>query len=288
MKYLLLFIMSFTTLANSDHFCQVKKGGTTHYKTPSSHYIFKGINLYRIENETTRLIPTKYPIKAVREFEDKLYILTGEYIFVRSLNDFTHQFEIKTTKVDLIKKHQEAQDMEFLNGALYVAHGSQGVVKIDPRSGEILSHRKFDLPHEPSQISTATGISSINDKLYVMMDNVTYNFSTKKRAFEGLVITNDELMAERIIPIRQSREALHYPKSFATKKFLISRNLQNLYYYEMKKMNSARTLWPKRRVFNLGGLQLSSNPALINGEISGCFSKYKDDKFTYHYRTFKM
>ncbi|PKG82035.1 hypothetical protein CXF85_16040 [Colwellia sp. 75C3] len=78
MKYLLLSSLSISTYANTDLFCKVKGDGTTHYKTNKSHYIFKGRKLYKFENEMTTLFPSKYPIKAVKEYNDKIYILTGE------------------------------------------------------------------------------------------------------------------------------------------------------------------------------------------------------------------
>lgn len=288
MKYLLLLSLSISTYANTDLFCKVKGDGTTHYKTKKSHYIFKGRKLYKFENEMTTLLPSKYPIKAVKEYNDKIYILTGEHIFVRHLSDLSFDFAFNTSLTQLNKRHEEAQDLAIVNGVIYVAHGSKGVVKIDPMSGSILDQRTFDLPHDTGHISTATGISSVNNLLYVMMDNVTYNFSTKKRAFEGLVILNESLNQEKVISIRQSREALHYPKSFATNEFLISRNLHNLYFYDMKKMNKARSLWPKRRLYNFDGLMLASNPAFYNNEVSGCFSKYVNGKSVYFYRKFKL
>ncbi|MFG1493747.1 hypothetical protein [Halobacteriovorax sp. ZH4_bin.1] len=292
MKQILLVVIisliAFASEANLDSFCASKKGDTGHYKSGDNYYIFKGPFLYKFEEEQIRLIFSKYEIRSVKEYNGKLYILTPDYIFVHSLNDYEFITSFPSTNQKIVKKHQTAQDMTIMNDKLFVAHGSLGLIKIDLTAYSIESIHSFDLPHDPSQVSTATGIDNDGEKIFVMLDNVTYNFSTKKRAFEGLVVLDNNMNQDKVISIRQNREALHMPKAIVHDGYLVSKNIQNLYFYKISDFAKAKTLWPKRRLYDFAGDDLASTPAIIDGKVIGCFNQYDGISFKYFHREFKL
>ncbi|MEH0861954.1 MULTISPECIES: hypothetical protein [unclassified Halobacteriovorax] len=285
---LAIFISSVSAQASLDQFCKSKKGDTGHYKNGDNYYIYKGAFLYKFEEDQIRLIFSKYEIRSVREYDDKIYILTPDYVFVHRLGDYEFVTSFPTTDQQMTKKHQTAQDMAILNDKLFIAHGSLGLIKIDLLGNSIESNHQFDLPHERGQVSTATGIDTYNGRLFVMLDNVTYNFSTKKRAYEGLVILDENMNQQRVVPIRQNREALHMPKAIISGGFLISRNMQNLYFYKLSELDRVRTLWPKRRLYDFAGVDLDSNPWISNGQVYGCFNRYDGKGFEYMHREFQL
>lgn len=292
MKQLVLFIfislMALTSSANLDEFCEAKQGDTGHYKSGDNYYIYKGAYLYKFEQDQIRLIFSKYEVRAVKEYKGKLYILTPNHIFVRNLNDYSFNTSFATTDQTIVKSHQQAQDMTIADEFIYIAHGSLGLIKISIASQAIETTHEFTLPHEKGQISTATGIDYSQGKLFVMLDNVTYNFSTRKRAFEGLVMLDQNLNQIREIPIRQNREALHMPKAIVANGFLISKNIQNLYFYKISEFDRVKTLWPKRRLFDFDGVDLDSTPAIENGKVYGCFNQYDGKSFKYMHKEFQL
>lgn len=292
MKQILLVLVicaiTLSTYANLDTFCESKKGDTGHYKNGDNYYIYKGPFLYKFEDDQIRLIFSKYEIRSVREYGKKLYILTPDYIFVHGLGDYEFITSFPSTNQTISKKHETAQDMAILNNKLYIAHGSLGIIKIDLQSNSIESTHFFDLPHETGQLSTATGIDTDSRRIYVMLDNVTYNFSTKKRAYEGLVILDENLNQERVVPIRQNREALHMPKAIISGEYLVSRNLQNLYFYKLGNIDRVKTLWPKRRLYDFAGVDLKSNPWITNNKVYGCFNLYNGKDTKYMHRQFQL
>ena len=181
MKNVLMIIMTtlFTlnSLASLDAFCESKKGNTGHYKNGDNYYIYKGPNLYKFEDGFTRLIFSKYEVRSVKEHKDRLYILTPMNVFVRDLKDFSYVTSFPTTNSQVSKKHQTAQDMTIIGDSAYIAHGSLGLIKINLESFSIDTVHQFTLPHDPGQISTATGIASDGNRIFTMLDNVTYNYS---------------------------------------------------------------------------------------------------------------
>ncbi|MFG1500758.1 hypothetical protein ABMA70_11180 [Halobacteriovorax sp. XZX-3] len=292
MKQVLLVVIisliAFASEGNLDSFCASKKGDTGHYKSGSNYYIFKGPFLYKFEEEQIRLIFSKYEIRSVKEYKGKLYILTPDYVFVHNLNNYEFVTSFPSTHLPIIQKHQSAQDMTIMNDKLFIAHGSLGLMKIDLSSYNVESAHNFDLPHDSSQVSTATGIDNDGKRIFVMLDNVTYNFSTKKRAFEGLVILDENMNQDNVLSIRQNREALHMPKAVIHNGFLISKNIQNLYFYEISELNKIKSLWPKRRLYDFAGDDLASTPAIVDGKVYGCFNQYDGLTFKYFHREFKL
>ncbi len=227
------------------------------------------IDISTSNNSTYVLLPSKIiKINNVNLNTEDSYDLK---LVVQSSNDLPHGFTIK--------------DETF-----YIAYGKHGLVKMNMNDRE-LKIFSFTLPHDKGQISKTTGVAINGTDLFLLYDNVTYDFSTNKRAFEGVVMTSlEQLNNYKAISIRADREALHEGNLYIRDGKLYSQNLHILFEYDLNKLKKAKYFWPQRRLFNFEGNQILGRATVKNKTISGCFKNYDQstDSFTSFFSTVKI
>jgi hypothetical protein len=263
------------------------KGKDRTFAYGRSHKIGNYLKVFKGESEET--IPFDFKIMDMKEVGDKIYILQPQHFMVLNSSTLALEALHKTTHQFIEKKHQIAREFEIIGESVYIAHGSFGLVVLNKNTGLITKEAVFDLPHAKNHLSSATGIAVAKDRIYMAYDNVTYDFNTKKRAFEGLLILDHELNKLKAIPIKQNREALHEPSLSIIDGDLYSQNLEHIYVYSTKKIMRAKKFWPKKRLFRFfDGARLMSKPIIEKDKLKGCFSKYNPDtdSFSAFFREF--
>ena len=161
---------------------------------------------------------------------------------------------------------------------------------MNKHSGEIIKNVKFDVQKKATHESRLTGLEIFQDKIYMMFDNVTYDFGDKTRAFEGMLIVNKkDLKREKILWLNQKREALHEPSLERDGNVLYSQNLHLIFNYKIDKIDRMRSLNPNRRLYNFNNRKLVGTPIVKEKTIYGCFRETysQSDEPKAIYSTFK-
>lgn len=257
----------------------VSKDDINFYKGAERVYTFgkshtKGYFLSVFHNGPLKELSFQFRPYDLKEKDGKIYILFGHEIKVLDKNNFGVINTFKTSAKKISKLHELASELEVTEDKIYIAHGSLGLVVLKTEDGEVLHEKKFELPHSNSHISRATGIALQADRIYLAYDNVTYDFNSKKRAFEGLLISDLQLNRLKTTSIKVKREALHEPSLDIIDGMLVSQNLTNIYVYKMNNLMKDKWFWPRKRLYNFDGFNFLGNPYLENGLIKGCFSRY--------------
>ncbi len=228
-----------------------------------------------VENDTLKeRILTEYLPLDTKENDGYIYTLFANQIIVRDALTLNVVMKIKTTKNSITNKHQAASELHIVDNNIYVAHGSLHLVVIDKKSGSIINNTKYDVQKKPSHVSRMTGIEVYNGTIYMMFDNVTYDFSDQTRAFEGMLnVDLKTLKPTKQIWINQRVEALHEPSLQRDGENLYSQNLHLVFNYKVKNLNRLRTLRPNRRLYNFDNFKLLGSPIISQGKIKGCYTK---------------
>jgi hypothetical protein len=254
-KSIFALIITLSAFANNSHFCKVKKEDTLHYKDHNSHYIYKGINIYRFEDEITRLIPTKYPVVDLFEHKNRLFLLTENYIFVKGVNPFRTQkwFEVS-------KDGQKGRVFDFLNDQLVIATDSQNIIILKIENGE---RRNLNLASNVLALGTH--------------DNILYTVHNDENGRNMLSAYDSELKLLKRKVLERNHGNLEYKIQF-DKKNLVLVNAETLHFYDLN------TFTQEKSFKGFEGMNLISRPAMYNGEVSGCFklgNKYIFRKLKY-------
>ncbi len=288
MKYLILLLVAVPVLASSymHSLCSdayvdgkatnnitIKEGQVNNYifgKDRSDGYFFDIVqNDQLVERMQTQFLP-------LDTIEDNGYIYTlySNQIIVKDANNLNVVMKMKTTKNPITNKHQAASEIHIEGNNIYIAHGSLHLVIMDKKSGLTINQVKYDIQKKKSHISRLTGLEVHNNKIYMMYDNVTYDFGDQTRAFEGmLIVDKTSLKPIKQIWIKQSQEALHEPTLNRDGNTLYSQNLHLIFNYNIDKLERLRTLRPNRRLYNFDNLKLIGKPIVKDRKISGCFKK---------------
>ncbi|EQC51568.1 hypothetical protein [Bacteriovorax sp. DB6_IX] len=295
MKAMIAILIGLSVYANvhMKGFCKnsIKSEGSVLHKDDISFYESQGRtyaygksldegNFLKIfTKEGVETIPFDYKVMDMKEVGNQIFLLQPQNLMVLDKETLKLEGLYKTTHQYLEKKHQIAREFEVLGDQIFIAHGSFGLSVLDKKTGEITKEAIFNLPHGPNQISQATGIAISKEHIYLSYDNVTYNFGTKKRAFEGLLVLDHELNKLKALSIKQNREALHEPSLSIVDGKLYSQNLGHIYVYPTKNILKAKNFWPKRRLFKFNNeSQLLGKPIIKKDKLKGCFSKYNPER----------
>ncbi|OUR95487.1 hypothetical protein A9Q84_16775 [Halobacteriovorax marinus] len=261
----------------------------------SSTFIFgktrkNGNFITKLDNDEIKTLDQlDLKIHDLKESGDKLYALSNNSILVLdklSLNELTI---FKTSKDNISLKHQRASEIEIIQDKIFIAHGSLGLIVLNKKTGEMVDHNEYSLPHKKGHISRATGLAIWEDKILLAYDNVTYNYGSKKRAFEGLLVA-DLITLEKIktTSINTRREALHEPSLDFVDGKLFSQNLHLIFEYDLNKLLKAKYFWPMKRRWFFDGHEIIGKPLLSNGKIRSCFKKYNSNLDTFSSRYFEV
>ena len=216
--------------------------------------------------------------KDLKEHDSKIYILFADRIQVRDALNYNLITEFPTVKSPITDKYQAAWELSIVEDKIFVAHGSRHLVIINRLNGKILDQKKYDVQKKASHRSMLTGIEIYQNKIYMMFDNITYDFGDKTRAFEGMVLAKqNDLKAQKVIWLNQNKEALHEPGLERDGEILYSQNLHIIFNYRIDRIEKLRTLRPNRRLYNFNRRALVGKPMVSNKTIEGCFREYYSD-----------
>ena len=252
---------------NENNYAIGKKQGTGYF-----------LDITNKSNELTFSSSEKMLPKDLKEYEGKIYILFADRIQVRDSINYNLLHEFATLKSPIANKYQAAWEIEILDDKIYMAHGSEHLVILNRATGKIIDKKKFDVQKKPSHRSILSGIEVYQNKIYMMFDNITYDFGDKTRAFEGMVLADQKtLKTQKIIWLNQKREALHEPSLERDGDVLYSQNLHIIFNYRIDKIEKLRSLNPNRRLYNFNRRALIGKPMVENKTITGCFREYYSD-----------
>lgn len=196
--------------------------------------------------------------EGLREYDFSSGILLGEY----------PTYELKTKSFN---KYELPTALAFGNGKLYITHGELGLSSFNIETRNLDSQVDFKIEQDHGQRSWATGIAFYNDQLYVAFDNITYDYNSKKRAFEGIVVFDDELNTVFKRRLNQAREAYHEPYLSIDKSHLIMRNLDLNFIFTFKSIFQTKGLRPLKRIYNYDGHRPLGILSYKSKRIEGCF-----------------
>ena len=242
----------------------------------------------------------------IKSFDLKTNQLIQEFSINEKINDFTVTSEtiwaitnhsllkIDIESGDILKefptsleavkstKYEVAKAMTQKDHLLYIANGERSIALFDPQLEKIVNEKRLELPQENAQRSWATGISIAQDYLYLGIDNITYNFSTKKRAFEGIAIYNRfTLERVHIVSVRQNLEAYHMPRLFTYKNSIISNNLFLYFFNDAQKLLKQKKITPQRRMYQFSAGKPFGTLTPYGDHFIGCFNSESRSRATF-------
>lgn len=172
------------------------------------------------------------------------------------------------------EKYNKAYGLSVDEKSVYIAHGGLGIVRFDIQDEKPIEHINPDVNPGNSHRSYTTDLIVINDKLYLGMDNITYDFNSKTRAFEGYAILNkSDFKLVKRIPINQKREALFEPKLFynKAKNEMIMSTWYLHFTNKLDKLEKSNLFVPERRIYRYKKGKPIGLASVKNGQITGCF-----------------
>jgi hypothetical protein len=169
-------------------------------------------------------------------------------------------------------KYEVAKTITKNNHLLYISNGEKSLTVFDTNLLKLINEKKLSLPQEGNHRSWITGLSLFEGKLYAGIDNITYNFSTKKRALEGIAIYDAKTLERlHIVSIRQNLEAYHEPKLFTYNGSIISNNLFLYFFNDAKKLLKQKKITPQRRLYRFNSGEPIGTLAPYKDSFIGCF-----------------
>lgn len=188
-------------------------------------------------------------------------------------NEVIESYPTSYTDLPLSSKYERAKAITKSGDLLYIANGERSLAVFDTSLLKLVNERKLSLPQVGTHRSWVTGLSIFEGKIYVGIDNITYNFSTKKRALEGIAIYDvNSLERLHIVSIRQNLEAYHEPKLFTYKGSIISNNLFLYFFNDAKRLLKQKKITPQRRLYKFeAGVPIGTLTPYGDSFI-GCFS----------------
>mgnify|MGYP000082502772 CR=1 FL=1 len=220
----------------------------------------------------------------VNDFE-----IMGENLWVLS-NRELHKVDLELGKViesfpTSYNDYQDATKYEIAKAItkkdhlLFIANGERSLTVFDTQLLKLVDEKIFDLPQKGKHRSWATGLSIHNGKIFVGVDNITYNFSNKTRALEGIAIYDLEtLKRDHIVTIRQNLEAYHEPRLFTYKGSIISNNLFLYFFNDAKKLLTQKKITPQRRLYKFDSGEPVGSLMPYGNSFLGCFSNQSRSK----------
>lgn len=275
----------------ANDFCKDIKNEQVEFKNLNgSLFSFTNFKITEFENNFSikQQIDINDKIIDLKVFNDKIYVLHEDKVSI-----YTKEFILLnqiSIKMSIFSKHDLPTSFELHENKIYIGHGERGlvVINIDDESQEIYS---YPLPHASTQRSKITGIAIHGQFLIMLFDNITYDFNTDKRAFEGVVISSfDNLKSGHAISIRQDREAHHEGNLYISGNKLYSQHLHILFELDIKKLLNGKYFYPQRRLFNFEDQYIYGRATVINKNVIGCFRQYEPetDTFKLSFNTFKI
>jgi WD40 repeat protein len=234
--------------------------------------------------KTNKLITTLNIEKRINDFEvlgNTLWAISNNELHMIDLSSgqVMGSFPTSYDDLEMNSKYEVAKAITSKDHLLYIVNGEKSLAIFDTDLLKITKERKFSLPQKGNHRSWATGISIFGDKLYVGVDNITYNFSTKKRALEGIVIYDIEtLNRDHIVSVRQNLEAYHMPRLFTYKGSIISNNLFLYFFNDAKKLLKQKKITPQRRLYQFDSGEPVGSLAPYGNTFVGCFSNQSRSK----------
>lgn len=292
MKRIITLFISFLSLASfAQDICKEVKNENIEFKYFNNH-------LFSISQSTLSKFDQNYNLIKQIELEGKivdLQFIDGQFYILHTnkISIYDQEFSLEdeiVLKLNNSSVHDLPTSLAISQEKIYVGHGEHQLLVINKND---LTQEKYQypLPHAKSQRSKVTGLVIHESNLIMLLDNITYDFSTNKRAFEGvLVIALNDLKSAKPISIRQEVEAHHEGSLFISGGKLYSQHLHIVFELDIKKLLTGKYFYPQRRLFNFDGKNIYGRATVINKNIVGCFRKYEPqtDSFILSFDSFKI
>ncbi|EQC47470.1 hypothetical protein [Bacteriovorax sp. Seq25_V] len=295
-RVLLIAMLSFAVVAsNLNEFCSEHRNKSLgeisffHVNNNTIATVANKLHLFDSNQNLINSVEFDQPIVDVKTQNDVTFVLLATKI-VKIDNTDLNPLQTYDLSLQATNKNELPHGFTLKDDKFYIAYGTHGLVIFDPLKSEV-NVFQYTLPHDKGQVSKATGVAVNGNELILLFDNVTYDFSTEKRAFEGIVQTNiNSLNNYKAISIRADREALHEGNLYISGNKLYSQHLHILFEYDLKKLQKAKYFWPQRRLFNFGGKQILGRADVVDKNVHGCFSSYdpSSDSFSALFNIFKI
>ena len=235
------------------------------------------ISINNLAGEEIVKLNLKGEIRDIKLENEIVYILIGTELRVYDISQLKFVSNIRTLPENYeYTKYIIPFELTVSENKIFIAHGEIGIIQVAKENLVIEKVLNIIVPQPHSgHRSLFSGVAFNNDQLFIGVDNITYDFGKKKRAFEGVVVFDLEKNKNtKVISVNQRQEAYHEPSMIFSDRKLYINNL-NLYFEHGLKniMNTRRYLRPDKRIYNFKPGYLVNKGFIKNGHMHGCFEE---------------